>query len=149
MAEERNGATHSLRTEIQMLFETDGVQKVAGDIDEISQKVAKLTKPVKALTEAFEELNDSPLKGLVQKLDNFSVDSVKVGSANLRAVLEKKIAQAIVKSKIEFIGEDSPERYPFKVPLGDKFWDKNRQPFLNAIAKTLNELTIDPEIYHL
>ena len=38
MAEERNGATHSLRTEIQMLFETDGVEKVAGDIDKISEK---------------------------------------------------------------------------------------------------------------
>jgi len=144
MAEERNGATHSLRTEIQMLFETDGVEKVAGDIDKISEKVDKLTEPVKALTMAFEELNDSPLKDLVKKLDNFSVDSVKVGAANLRAVLEKKIAQAIVKSKIEFIGEDNPERYPFKVPLGDKFWDKNRQPLLNAIAKALNELTIEP-----
>jgi len=143
MAEGEKEATHSLRTEIQMLFNTEGVQNVAGDVDEISQKVYNLVDPVRGLTQAFKELNDSPIKNLVKTLENFSIDSVNVDASNLKKVLENKIATAITKSKIEFIGDEDTEKYPFKIPIGAAFWEKNQKNITEAMAKSFSNFVVD------
>lgn len=143
MADGKKEATHSLRTEIEMLFESQGTSDVKNEVDEISQKVYDLVEPVKALTKAFEELDDSPLNNLVKSLDNFSLDSTEVNADNLRTVLEDKIATAITKSKIKFIGDSSPERYPFEVRMGDKFWEKNQKNITEAMAKAFSNFVVD------
>jgi len=140
---DKKEATHSLRTEIQMLFNTQGADQVVEDVKEISQKVANLVEPVKGLTNAFAELNASPLRGLVKILKNFSVDSVAVDASNLRKVIENKIATAITKSKIEFIGDEGSERYPFKVKMGKEFWEKNHKNVAEAMAKSFANFEVD------
>lgn len=143
MAEGTKEATHSLSTEIQMLFEAQGTQEVQGEVDAISNKVAAMVKPMQELTKAFEELNDSPLKNLVRTLDNFSIDSVTVDAGSLRTVLENKIATAITKSKIQFIGDKGNEKYPFKIKMGADFWEKNEKNVTEAMAKSFSNFVVD------
>ena len=143
MAEGRKEATHSLRTEIEMMFKSDGVLDLVDDIQDISDQVYDLTEPVKQLTQAFEGLNASPVKDLVKTLENFSLDSVAVDASNLRKVLENKIASAITKSTIEFIGDEGIERYPFKVKMGKEFWEKNEKNIAEAMAKSFSNFEVD------
>lgn len=143
MAEGTKEATHSLSTEIQMLFEAQGTDKVQGEVDAISNKVAAMVEPMQKLTKAFEELNASPLKNLVKTLDNFSIDSVTVDAGSLRTVLENKIATAITKSKIQFIGDKGNERYPFKIKMGADFWEKNEKNITEAMAKSFSNFVVD------
>ncbi|GEM_PF-6477801 len=140
---DKKEATHSLRTEIEMLFKSEGALDLVGDIEDISDRVYNLTEPVRQLTDAFKELNASPVKDLVRTLENFSLDSVAVDASDLRKVLENKIARAITKSKIEFIGDEGSERYPFKVKLGADFWKKNQKNITEALAESFTNLEVD------
>lgn len=143
MAEGRKEATHSLITEIEMMFKSEGAVNLTNDINAISDSVVKMTEPVKQLTKAFEELNASPVNDLVKTLENFSLDSVAVDASSLRRVLENKIASAITKSKIEFIGDEGTERYPFKISMGANFWEKNQRNIIEAMAKAFSNFEVD------
>ena len=144
MANGRNEANHTLTTEIQMLFNTDGAEKLQGQINSISDGVRNMTGPIQALTEAFGKLGKSPLSDLVRTLENFSIDSVTTDARDLKRVLENKIATAISKSKIEFIGDEGTERYPFKVKMGREFWEKNYKKVAEAMATSFTNFEIDP-----
>lgn len=144
MADGKNEANHKLTTEIQMLFNTDGAEKLQGQIDSISDGVRGMTDSIQALTEAFDKLGKSPLSDLVRTLENFSIDSVTTDARDLKRVLENKIATAISKSKIEFIGDEGTERYPFKVKMGREFWEKNYKNVAEAMATSFTNFEIDP-----
>ncbi len=143
MANGEKEANHTLTTEIQMLFSTDGAEKLQGQINSISDGVRGMTGSIQALTEAFDKLGKSPLSDLVRTLENFSIDSVNVDAGNLKKVLENKIASAIAKSKIEFIGDEGTERYPFKIKMGEEFWEKNQRNITEAMAKSFSNFVVD------
>lgn len=144
MANGKNEANHTLTTEIQMLFNTDGAKELQGQINSISDRVYDMTDSIQALTEAFGKLGKSPLSDLVRTLENFSIDSVTTDARDLKRVLENKIATAISKSKIEFIGDEGTERYPFKIKMGREFWEKNYKNVTEAMATSFTNLEIDP-----
>lgn len=126
-----------------MLFNTQGVDKIEDDIFSISDGVYEMVEPVRELTKAFEDLNKSPLNDLVKTLENFSLDLVEVDARNLRKVLENKIASAISKSTIEFIGDEGTERYPFKIKMGEDFWEKNQKNVAEAMARSFSNFEVD------
>lgn len=142
MAGTNNEATHSLRTQIQTIFNTEGAIELKNQVDAVSSSVKNMVEPVNQLTDAFNKLGNTPLKDLAKTLKDFTVDSVTVDAQNLRKVIEKKIATAIAKSRIEFVDEGTREN-PFKVQMPVEFWEKNYKNIAEALAKAFTNFEPD------
>lgn len=146
MPKNLENATHSLRTEILMQLKNQGFDETVSKINDVAEGVASLSDSVGSINEAFKSLGsrNSPLSNLITSLNNFRIDSVTLDAGNLRKVLENKIASAITKSKIEFIG-DTGERYPFIVSLKKDFWERNQRQISQALADSFSNLVVRTE----
>lgn len=141
MAKDKKKAEHSLTTEILMNMKVD-FENARNDIDTVAESIDKLSNPVLALKQAMHELNDKPIQNIIDVLQKTRIDDANITSSQLRIALEEKIKESIMKSKIDFVGEDG-DRKRIKVKMGAEFWEKNKESIQASIGQSLSNIVIE------